>query len=327
MLKLNQKDIYLAQQAPDWRAALHLAADILVASGCVTQGYRQALLAREAQSSTYVGQGIAIPHGTPEHRDAILATGVRVVQFPQGVQWHDGERVYLLVAMAAKSDEHLAIVSALARVLERDGVSQRLATATTPEAIVAELTGEIKTAKLDKKTLCVGVPAQSLTELVVAAAARLQHVDCVDADFVAAMAVSKPWALGQGVWLVASDRGVQQGALAIATPKRLLQRQGERISAVACLALEHNTHRPLLESLLALLEAKDGLSLVGLSADALLARLSGESTAVATAHVRLLSRHGLHVRPAKQLVQAARAVANTYGVTPKLRLVEASSRL
>ncbi|MFP3365951.1 PTS sugar transporter subunit IIA, partial [Pseudoalteromonas sp. SIMBA_148] len=82
MLSLDREDILLAAHASDWRDALQQAADALVAGGRATPDYREGLLAREAQSSTYLGQGIAIPHGTPDSREAVLATGVRVLQFP-----------------------------------------------------------------------------------------------------------------------------------------------------------------------------------------------------------------------------------------------------
>lgn len=86
MLTLTRDDVRLGCRAADWRAALDQAADALVEAGRVSAEYREGLLAREAQSSTYLGHGIAIPHGTPESRRYVRSTGVRVLQFPDGVR-------------------------------------------------------------------------------------------------------------------------------------------------------------------------------------------------------------------------------------------------
>ena len=94
MLTLTQQDVLLGCRAADWRDALDQAAAALVDAGRATPEYRNGLHAREAQSSTYLGNAIAIPHGTPESRDQVRETGVRVLQFPDGVDWHDGHRVH-----------------------------------------------------------------------------------------------------------------------------------------------------------------------------------------------------------------------------------------
>ncbi|MDO6672923.1 phosphoenolpyruvate--protein phosphotransferase [Cobetia amphilecti] len=322
MLSLDREDILLAAHASDWRDALQQAADALVAGGRATPDYREGLLAREAQSSTYLGQGIAIPHGTPDSREAVLATGVRVLQFPQGVEWHDGNRVFLLVTIAAQSDEHLDILRALTRVLDRDGVSERLASATTAEEVLSELGREVVPPRLDAETLLCGFPARDRDELVLAGAARLRQAGCVSDGFISAMLAAQPVALGQGVWLAQSQQDVTRSALAIVTPEKALETRHGRITALACLAVDaqQGQHQSLLERLLTLLEEGAGESLPGLSASALLARLSGESATAQLAQVVLLNAHGLHARPAKQLVQAAREAGEQHGVIPALRL-------
>ena len=78
MLELTIEQISMGQTAVDKSAALQLLADKLVADGLVAEGYLDGLRAREAQGSTFLGQGIAIPHGTPETRDLVFTTGVRL---------------------------------------------------------------------------------------------------------------------------------------------------------------------------------------------------------------------------------------------------------
>lgn len=65
---------------------------------------------RENQASTYLGNGIAIPHGTVETRHNVLQTGVQVFQFPQGIDWDNGHKAYIVIGIAAKSEEHLTLL-------------------------------------------------------------------------------------------------------------------------------------------------------------------------------------------------------------------------
>ena len=115
--------------------ALQLFADILAADGLAMPEYLNGLQAREAQTSTYLGQGMAIPHGTPESRSSILNTGVRLVHFPDGVLWDGENKAYLAVVIAAKSDEHLQILQLLTRALSED-VEDALRQAQTPDDIL-----------------------------------------------------------------------------------------------------------------------------------------------------------------------------------------------
>ncbi|XKE44703.1 phosphoenolpyruvate--protein phosphotransferase [Halomonas organivorans] len=318
MLTLSQDDVRLGCQADDWRTALDQAADALHAAGLVAPDYRVGLYDREAQSSTFLGNAIAIPHGTAESRVHVKATGVRVLQFPAGVEWHDGQRVHVLVTIAAQSDEHLDILRQLTHVLDQEGIAERLAAADSPGEIASLLSRAVVEARLDAETLSLGFPARDHRELALAGAARLRQADCVDSRFVAAVAEAAPQALGQGLWLVASDRGVGVPALALATPATTLDAGGEPVHGVFCLAAQGQAHRGLLERILALLESDAAGVLQAADADTLLARLAGESAAARQRRATVLNAHGLHARPAKQLVQVARA----QGTAIRVRLAE-----
>ncbi|MDC0707827.1 phosphoenolpyruvate--protein phosphotransferase [Stigmatella sp. ncwal1] len=320
MLTLTRDDVRLGCRAADWREALAQAAQALTDAHRVSAEYREGLLAREAQSSTYLGNGIAIPHGTPESRRYVRSTGVRVLQFPEGLTWHDGHRVNLLVTIAAQSDEHLDILRQLTHVLEREGVAEALARATHAEEVIALLSRVPVTAKLDAETLCLGLPVRDRLELALIAAARLRHAGCVDAAFVAAIAGQTPVSLGQGLWLVHGTTGVQSPGLALATPERRLQDDAGDVAGVFCLAAQGDAHRSLLERLDGMLARGDGAQLAGLPGEQILARLAGESAQAQTARVRLLNAHGLHARPARELVQVAR----TQSLPVRVRLLEGS---
>ena len=141
MLTLNESNIYLGQSAADKTAAIRLVGQKLVANGFTSEAYTAGLLAREQISSTYLGNGIAIPHGTPDSREAVAETGVVVLQFPDGVNWGDDEIVYVTVGIAARSNEHLDILSGLTRVLDNDALCKQLATTDSTELVLSAIEG------------------------------------------------------------------------------------------------------------------------------------------------------------------------------------------
>ena len=100
------------------------------------------MLGREKVANTYLGEGIAIPHGMLRDRGLITSTGLAVVQAPDGVEWNPGERVRLVVGIAAASDEHLEILANLTRILADPALVDELATTDDPDVIVARLAGD-----------------------------------------------------------------------------------------------------------------------------------------------------------------------------------------
>ncbi|MDX5434662.1 MAG: phosphoenolpyruvate--protein phosphotransferase [Halomonas sp.] len=318
MLSLRPGDVRLDCRATDWREALEQAAESLHQSGLTAPAYRDGLFQRESQSSTFLGNAIAIPHGTPESREHVRKTGVRVLQFPDGVEWHDGQRVHVLVSIAAQSDEHLDILRQLTHVLDDDDVGDRLAAARSAAEVAALLSKAVVEARLDAETLCLGFPARDTRELALAGAARLRQLGCVESRFVAAVAEREPLPLGQGLWLAASEHGVESPALALATPEAEPSGTDAAVKGVFCLAAQGDAHRGLLERILALLDSGAAAELPGADAATVLARLAGESAMAHTRLARVLNAHGLHARPAKQLVQVARH----QGLPIQVRLAE-----
>lgn len=133
---LTRDDIKLGLKAADKTDALNQCGALLVDSGAATQAYADALFDRERQVSTYLGEGVAIPHGTNESREHILATKLGFLQFPDGVDW-DGETVYVCIPIASQSDAHVDILAALAEVLMDPDSAEQLRTATDPDAVLA----------------------------------------------------------------------------------------------------------------------------------------------------------------------------------------------
>ncbi|MBS1229516.1 MAG: phosphoenolpyruvate-protein phosphotransferase [Proteobacteria bacterium] len=140
MIKLTQANIRLNAQARDKTEAIRIAGSLLVDSGNMQSGYVDSMLLREKVANTYLGNGIAIPHGLPKDRELIIQTGISVTQFPAGVQWNQGETVYLVVAIAARSDEHIELLANLTDVLDDPTTVQRLARTSSPQDIIERLT-------------------------------------------------------------------------------------------------------------------------------------------------------------------------------------------
>lgn len=118
--------------------ALQEATDILVAAGAVTPAYVDAMKLREETVSTYMGNGLAIPHGTNETKSAILASGLSVVRYDGGVEWA-GERATFVIGIAGRGDEHLEILSQIAILFSDEDDVAALSAAQTPDELFALL--------------------------------------------------------------------------------------------------------------------------------------------------------------------------------------------
>jgi multiphosphoryl transfer protein len=136
---LSTSAVQVGAEAGSQDEAIDRVGALLVAEGLVTTEYVDAMHAREAIVSTYLGNGIALPHGTNESQGAVRRTGLAVIQFPGGVPWGD-EPARLVIGLAATSDEHIAILSRLAGILDDAELCERLGRATDPLEIHAALT-------------------------------------------------------------------------------------------------------------------------------------------------------------------------------------------
>ena len=136
VLSLDQVRIHSGGSTQE--AALQEATDILVAAGAVTPAYVDAMRQREQTVSTYMGNGLAIPHGTNDTKDAILGSALSVVRYDGGVDW-DGEQATFVVGIAGRGDEHLEILSRIAILFSDEDDVAKLNAAQTPEDLYALL--------------------------------------------------------------------------------------------------------------------------------------------------------------------------------------------
>lgn len=138
---LSLDRIRLNAVATDKAGAIRQAGELLVDGGCVKPSYVDGMLAREKTMSTYLDNGVAIPHGQYDNREDILQTGISVLQVPQGVEWEPGEMTYLVVGIAASGDEHIDVLTRLSEVVEDKEATDRLIKASDPELIFKALGG------------------------------------------------------------------------------------------------------------------------------------------------------------------------------------------
>ena len=118
--------VWLNCCSPDRDSAIRDAGQLLVQAGCIEPAYIDSLLRRETLANTFLGHGVAIPHGMPEDRHLIRQTGIAVLQIPDGLDWNPGQTTHLIFVIAARSDEHLQLLRQLTRLLQDAARLQQL---------------------------------------------------------------------------------------------------------------------------------------------------------------------------------------------------------
>ncbi|KNC09960.1 bifunctional PTS system fructose-specific transporter subunit IIA/HPr protein [Klebsiella sp. RIT-PI-d] len=320
MFQLSVQDIHPGQQAGNKEEAIRQIAAALVQAGNVADGYVDGMLAREQQTSTFLGNGIAIPHGTTDTRDRVLKTGVQVYQFPQGVAWGEGQTAWVAIGIAASSDEHLGLLRQLTHVLSDDSVAEQLRTATTAEELRALLMGEKQSEmlKLDNATLSLDISASDLVTLQALNAGRLKEAGAVDAGFVARAVTEQPLNLGQGVWLNDSAEGNLRSAIAVSRPSSAFDLEGQPVGLLLTVAMADTQPVAVLDRLSRLLLDNKADRLLKADAATLLALLTSDDALadnVLNAEFVIRNEHGLHARPGTMLVNTIKQFTSDITVT------------
>ena len=131
------ENIQLGLESESKEEAIRRAGRLLVQGGYVEQGYVGAMLERESIATTYMGMGVAIPHGTSEAKEKINKTGIVFLQYPQGVGFGE-EKAFLVIGLAGKGGQHMEVLSRLATLLDDEAVLQQL-TYTADQRYVLEV--------------------------------------------------------------------------------------------------------------------------------------------------------------------------------------------
>ena len=117
-------------------AAIDEAGQLLLDRGAVDSGYVDAMHEREESVSTYMGSFLAIPHGTNAAKDHIMKSAVSVIRYPNGIDWN-GKEVKFVVGVAGVNNEHLHILSSIAKVFTNKAQVAQLEAATTVDEVLA----------------------------------------------------------------------------------------------------------------------------------------------------------------------------------------------
>ena len=132
---LDPGAISLRERAADREQAIRRCGEVLVGTGAVDASYVDAMLERERSISTYVGEGVAIPHGTLASKDAVRRDALSFLRFPDTVDW-GGEPVTICIGIAARGDGHVGILAALAQILLEPGRAEALRAADDPDEVL-----------------------------------------------------------------------------------------------------------------------------------------------------------------------------------------------
>ncbi|WP_024547900.1 PTS mannitol transporter subunit IICBA [Siccibacter turicensis] len=143
LFKLGAENVFLGLTASHKEDAIRFAGEQLVKGGYVQPEYVEAMLEREKLTPTYLGESIAVPHGTVEAKDRVLKTGVVFCQYPQGVRFGEDEDdiARLVIGIAARNNEHIQVITSLTNALDDETVIERLANTTSVDEVLALLAG------------------------------------------------------------------------------------------------------------------------------------------------------------------------------------------
>lgn len=323
MFVLQPNHIYLNQSANDKQHALQQLADILVKDNLVKPEYLQGLQDREAQTSTYLGQGIAIPHGTPASREAILQTGVRLAHFPDGVDWGDGNVVYLAVVISAKSDEHLKVLQILTKALNNN-VADEIRQATTAEAILSVLNVSAESLTVHERLIKTDVVASDVDELAYHGYQLLKSQNLVGAGFLTNLQTNKALFLQENIFAVIGKTAVKIPAAAIVQSTKNLAIGQHQLNTLVVIASNPQLDKEKLAKLLDVLfqtplQKQTSREIANIIQADIVPNWTQKT-------VVLQNAHGLHARPATALVEIAKKFTGEIKVSvDKIHFVSAKS--
>jgi len=140
---LTEENIHLNVSLKDKEEAIRYTGKILVDNNYVNEEYIDHMLEREEISSTYMGNHVAIPHGTEESKKEVLQTGISVVTLPDGVEFAEGKIAKVLIGIAGKGDEHLEVLSKIAIVLSDEENVEKIINSHSKQEIL-QLFSEVK---------------------------------------------------------------------------------------------------------------------------------------------------------------------------------------
>lgn len=133
-LILKPENVLLGCVANSKIEAIELSGAKLIFMGCCDIDYAMSMQEREKIATTYLGQGIAIPHGTNEMKSHVIKSGIAFAQYPKGVSFGD-EKAYIVIGIAGKGDEHIDLLAKISEKLDNPEIIEKLKTTEDPQEV------------------------------------------------------------------------------------------------------------------------------------------------------------------------------------------------
>lgn len=133
---LKKENILMDQAVNSKEEAIEMAGRLLVQQGAVEEAYIDSMLEREKVVSTFMGNGLAIPHGTDEGKTSVIESGLSLVQVPAGVDF-DGNEAKVVLGIAGKDNEHLDMLQKIAVLFSEEENAEQVINASSAEEIIA----------------------------------------------------------------------------------------------------------------------------------------------------------------------------------------------
>ena len=132
---MKRANIKLGLASVSKEEAIRQAGELLKNAGYVEEGYINGMLEREKLVSTYLDHNIAIPHGEAEVKEKVKKTGIVVLQYPQGIDYGDGNIVKFMIGIAGKGNEHIDVIAKLAGILDDEAEAEKLVNSTDADYV------------------------------------------------------------------------------------------------------------------------------------------------------------------------------------------------
>ncbi|MFW1500628.1 PTS mannitol transporter subunit IICBA [Vibrio parahaemolyticus] len=144
VFQIQHENIHLGLKAANKEEAIRFAGNKLVELGYAEPEYVDAMFEREALVPTYLGESIAVPHGTVEAKDRVKKTGIVICQYPSGIQFteDDDDVAKLVIGIAAKNDEHIQVITTITNALDEPEAIKKLTSTNDVEEILNILGGQ-----------------------------------------------------------------------------------------------------------------------------------------------------------------------------------------
>ena len=134
---LTSKTIELGASLSNRDEAIRRAGALLVENGHVDERYVDSMFEREESVSTYMGNAVAIPHGTNDSKQWVTRSGLSIITVPEGVEYGDGDVAKLVIGIAGKGDDHLEILSKIALVVSEEENVEKIVASETKEELLS----------------------------------------------------------------------------------------------------------------------------------------------------------------------------------------------